>query len=85
MNEQMNMQAMPASATKKWMWLAAVAIVVLAVLGWWMWQRPQQVTAPETSEQDTTVAIEQELQATDLGDLEAELQATEADLNSLGK
>ena len=73
--------------SKKWMWVAAV-VVVLAVLGWWMWQKPASVTAPETagpalSPEDTTVAIEQELDATDLGDIDAELQATEADLQSL--
>ena len=66
--------------------LAAAAVLLLLV--WWMWQRPQEVAAPETagpvlSGDDTTVAIERELQATDLGDIDAELKATEADLQAL--
>lgn len=83
----MNMQAMPASAAKKWMWVAAAAVAALAVLGFWMWWAQEAATpeigGPALNESDTTAAIEQELQATDLGNLEAELQATEADLQSL--
>lgn len=84
----MNMPAIAASGSKKRMWLAAAAIAILAVLGWWMWRGAREVTAPEIggsalSESDTTAAIDQELQSTDLGDLEAELQATNADLQSL--
>jgi len=81
----MNMQA---SGPKNWMWLAAAAIAVLLVLSWWMWRGAREASAPETgepalSESDTTATLEQELQSTDLGDLEAELQATDADLQSL--
>jgi hypothetical protein len=88
MDEQMNMQAAPASEPKKWVWLAAAALAVLALLGWWMWRGAREAVAPQAgepvlSESDTTAAIDQELQSTDLGNLEAELQAAEADLQSL--
>jgi len=74
---------------KTWLW-AVLAIVVLAVV-WWLWWGSRQATAPgisETagpvlSEEDTVAAIEQELGVTDFGNLEAELQSTEADLQSL--
>lgn len=74
---------------KTWLWVAGV-VAVAAVLGGWFWWSNQAV-APTTSEtagpalgaEDTTAAIDQELNATDLGDLEAELQATEADLQAL--
>ena len=83
MDEQMNM-AMPTEKSKTWVWVV-VAVAVLAVAGWMWLANP--VTAPvnETgvSETDTTATIDEELKATDLGDLEAELQATDADLNSL--
>ncbi len=87
MNEQMNMQN-PVSGSKKWMWLAAAALVALAAFGWWMWQSAEEAAAPELggpalSDSDTTLSIDEELQSTDLGDLEAELQATDADLQSL--
>ena len=62
--------------------------MAVAVVAGWLWQGSRQATAPEISgpalsQEDTTTAIEQELEATDFGNLEAELQSTEADLQSL--
>ena len=67
--------------------LAAVGVVALAV-GAWLLMGSRQAAAPEISgpalgQEDTTSAIEAELNATDFGDIDAELQATDADLNSL--
>ena len=80
------------SKNKTWLWAAAVVLAVAALAGW-MWWSPRQATAPGASEtaapqsgvsaDDTTSAIDAELNATDFGNLEAELQATDADLNSL--
>ena len=75
--------------SKTWLWVVAV-VIVLAAFGVWFWQSNQAV-APATSEtagpalsaDDTTTSIDKELNATDFGDLEVELQSTEADLNSL--
>lgn len=83
-NEMQNTQN-----SKTWFWVAA-AVVAVAVAGW-LWWGYWPASAPSTSEtagpalstDDTTAAIEQELNATDFGNLEAELQATDADLNSL--
>lgn len=83
MDEQMNMQA-PASGSKTWLWVAAAA-AVLAVAGWMWWATPAAAPVSETglSETDTTAELDAELQATDLGDLDAELEAMNADLNAL--
>ncbi len=83
MDEQMNMA--PVGKSKTWFWVAGVAAAILAVAGWMWWAKPAAAPVSETglSEADTTAALDEELQATDLGDLEAELQATDADLQSL--
>ena len=57
----------------------------------WLWWGLGRAIVPATSEisspalmaEDTTAVIEAELNATDFGDLEKELQSTEADLQSL--
>ncbi len=75
--------------SKTWLWVVA-AVVALAVLGGWLWQSNQAV-APATSETagpalsvgDTAAVVDQELNATDLGNFEKELKTTEADLNTL--
>lgn len=62
----------------------ALALVV-AVWLWWGWRQAAapEIAGPALSPTDTTAAIDQELSATDFGDLETELQSTEADLQSL--
>ena len=84
-NEMQNTQT-----SKSRTWLVWVVVVAVVAVGLWMWMG-RQAAAPGTSEtagpalgaDDTTESIEAELNATDLGNIEAELQATEADLNSL--
>lgn len=76
------------SQSKTWLWV--VAVVVLVALGGWLW-RSNQAVAPSGSEavgpalgaDDTTAAIEQELNVTNLDDLDKELQSIDADANSL--
>ncbi len=78
------------SKNKTWLWVG-VAVLAIAALAGWMWWSPKQAAAPGASEtagsaigaDDTTTAIEKELNATDFGNLEADLKATDADLNSL--
>ena len=77
------------SQNKIWLW-ALVAVLILAAAGW-MWVSSREAVAPSISEtagpaltaDDTTSAIEAELNATDFGDVGKELQSTEADLQSL--
>ncbi|GEM_PF-6303345 len=45
-------------------------------------QLPEAVN-PALSEEDTTTVIEEELQATDLGDLDANINSLDADINAL--
>ncbi len=65
------------------------AVVVLIGLGIWYWQiqtttiPTAPATAPLTVEEDSTSAIDQELDSVDIGDLDKEFQAIDADLNSL--
>ena len=75
--------------SKKWLWILLVVVVIAMV--WWLVRSSNEATAPGVGENagpalsgdDTTAAIEQELNATNLGDIETELQETDADLNSL--
>lgn len=66
------------------------AIVVLAALGIWYWKIqtpsvPEKTSAPQQSvkKEDSTSAIDQELNSIDIGDLNAEFQTIDTDLNSL--
>ncbi|MBI3046113.1 MAG: hypothetical protein HYY86_01005 [Candidatus Harrisonbacteria bacterium] len=74
--------------SKTWLWVVVAAVIAAAAwLGWSYWPASapsvSEIAGPALSADDTTTAIEAELNATDFGDLEAELQSTEADLNSL--
>lgn len=79
---------METTSSKTWLW-AVVAVAVVAAA--WLWLGSRPASAPDTSEtagpalsaDDTSVNLEAEVNATDLGNLEAELQSTEADLQSL--
>ena len=75
--------------SKNKVWTVLAVVVVLAVLGFWFWKGSEPVTAPVeevgslVSPEDTVATIDQELQATYLGDLDKEFQDVEVDLNSL--
>ena len=65
-----------------------IVVVAVAVLLFWMWQQGvlpfgQQAEAPATEQGDTTAAVQEQLDAVHLGDLDAELQGIDTDLNSL--
>gem|GEM_PF-2525202 len=75
-------------------WLVVGALLVLFLLGMQAWQKPKGAatpTTPTTPEmntveqpaEDSTSIIDQELQTIDLGDIDAEIQTTESDLQSL--
>ena len=68
-----------------WLWVLLVVVVLgiayLCLIYFGRNLNPYRATG--LSSEDTTEAIEKELQATDFGDLDKELQQTEADLNSL--
>jgi hypothetical protein len=69
---------------KKILLIIVIAIAVILVL---LLRRPPaelpEAVGPALSEEDTTAVIEKELQATDFGDVEAEMKALEEDLKSL--
>ncbi|MDP3729207.1 MAG: hypothetical protein Q8R26_00410 [bacterium] len=75
------------SESKKGMlWLIVGALVIIGIVYAWMMQVPEESSFPETAQvstEDTTDVIEQELSATDFGDLETDVQAIDADINSL--
>jgi len=74
-------------------WLIVGALLVLFLLGAQALQKPKEAAIPVTTTQeiktveqpalDSTLVIEQELQTVDLGDIDAEIQTTESDLQSL--
>ena len=70
--------------SKMWLGVALVAAAV-GLLAWMWWAQPAAAPESETglSATDTTLAIDQELQATDLGSPADELKTTDADLNAL--
>jgi hypothetical protein len=64
-----------------------IVLVVLAVLVFWLATRTSAPTGPaDTAEilgEDTTSAINEQLEGLDLGDLDAEFQQIDAELNQL--
>ena len=65
-----------------------IGIAVVAVLLFWFWQQGvipfgQQTEEPAGIEGDTTQEIQQQLDEVDLGDLDAEFQDIDKDLESL--
>ncbi|OHB17867.1 MAG: hypothetical protein A2913_01150 [Parcubacteria group bacterium RIFCSPLOWO2_01_FULL_40_65] len=71
---------------KKIFWI--ILIVALAIVGYWFWQTQQSPDAelpqlPQVSNEDTTVQIQQDLNEINLGDIDAEFQSIDADLNNL--
>lgn len=67
-----------------------LVVVVLVILGVIFFRPGTPVTAPTTGETpgatlspDSTGAINQELESVDLGNLDAEFQSIDSDLNSL--
>lgn len=73
------------SGSKMWTGVAVAVFVAILLAGWMWWAKPAAAPVSETglSATDTTDELDQELQATDLGNPDAELQAMEADLNAL--
>lgn len=71
-----------------------IIIALAALAGWWFWQSgqleaPQQLDTgtlpnlPEVSEEDTTGQIQDDLEQVDLGDIDAEFEDIDVDLNNL--
>ncbi len=74
-------------------WIIIAVIVIIVIVAWILFARPEQATAPdgtptdasinklqEVSTSDTVSAIEEDLNATDLSDLTSELEAIEKEL-----
>lgn len=80
--ENLNMNP---SNSKMWAGVAVAVFLAIVLAGWMWWAKPAAAPESETrlSDIDTTSELDMELRATDLGDLEAELQSTDADLNAL--
>ncbi|MDP3014926.1 MAG: hypothetical protein Q8N28_00660 [bacterium] len=83
--------------SKKYSIVLIIGVVVILIgLGVWYWQSQEEkiitppatvptapATAPATVKEDSTSAINQELDNIDVGDLDKEFQAIDTDLNSL--
>lgn len=66
--------------------LIAIVIVILAVLALVYWKpasKPSTETAPAEQAVDTTGAIEADLGAIDVGDLDSDFKSLDADVSSL--
>jgi hypothetical protein len=71
--------------------LALVILVIIIIVVWMVFKNSDDGTSPQFSEEleeilpgeDTTVVIESDLEDIDLGDLDAEFESIEADLNQL--
>ena len=67
-----------------WIILAVAAgIAVFLMLRQPATKQLPEAVSPALSEEDTTTVIEEELQATDLGDLDADINSLDADINAL--
>lgn len=69
-----------------------IVIILLVIAGYWLWNsRWQQPAvpesalpaAPEVSQEDTTTAIQEDLEQIDLGDIDEQFQQIDAELNNL--
>lgn len=68
-----------------------IVIIVIIAVGYWLWNSKWQQPAPESalpevpevSQEDMTAVIQQDLEQTDLGDIEKQFQGIDAELNSL--
>jgi len=65
----------PQKSSKKWSWIIMLLVLVLAIAGAYYW-----VMAPTG---DVSVDVQQDLESIDLGDLEAEMEGLEMDLDQL--
>ena len=65
-----------------WAWVLVAVAAVAAVWVWYSAKAPE-VAGPPLSNQDTTDVLEEELRVTDLGDVDAEMQVLEEDLQAL--
>jgi flagellar basal body-associated protein FliL len=65
----------PQKSSKKWSWIIMLLVLVLAIAGAYYW-----VMAPTG---DVSVDVQQDLESIDLGDLEAEMESLEMDLDQL--
>ena len=75
---------------KKTLW--TIIIIVIIAAGYWLWNAkwgseslPESALpeVPEVSQEDTTTAIQQNLEQIDLGDIEGQFQNIDANLNNL--
>ena len=69
-----------------------IVIIVIIAAGYWLWNskwgsQPGPESAlpevPEVSQEDTTTAIQQDLEQIDLGDIEEQFQGIDSELNNL--
>lgn len=63
--------------------LIAIIVIILIAAGLWYWQSNRSSAPTESTGDDTSAAISQELGTVDIGDLDKEFQTIDADLNSL--
>ena len=78
---------MPNNNKKKNVLIALAVLAAAVVLGIWWWRsQPSNVfniSAPPTVAPDSSSAINQEVEGLDIGDLDAEFQQIDAELNQL--
>lgn len=68
-----------------------IVIIAVIAVGYWLWNSKWDQPGvesvlpqlPEVSEEDSTAAIQQDLEQIDLGDIEGQFQNIDAELNNL--
>lgn len=69
-----------------------IVIIVIVAAGWWLWNAKWQQPAvpesalpevPEVSQEDTTTAIQEDLEQIDLGDIDEQFEQIDAELDNL--
>lgn len=60
-----------------------IAIIVLAIAGYWYWTKATTPSVPGSNTADTTDVIRAEVQSIDVGDINGDFDAINRDINTL--
>ena len=82
---QGGLPASEARKARKWIVLLVIVLVVVALLGYWWWiggSALNGVVIPDVAD-ESAASLADEAEAIEVGDLDADLESLDADLNQL--